>query len=254
MIKHNILGGLPKNQITTAIQECKARTLAKLKKRQAPTSKHRRLQGQIDPQRHYNPFEVVGCDIVYIGPDVSLEGNKYCSVFIDFATDLSSVYFRKTKDEFFEKCIKPYYYEVINPYFLDCIDSLDDKRCMLHYLQSDDDSCFTDKTVYIWLGDRGCKSRISALYHYTQNIRIEKLVHNIFDSATACMIESECPFFLKENALNYACDARNDNITSRHRSLSPTELYSEKKLTLREKYPFYHPAYYVLEDHNSIIY
>lgn len=243
MIKHNTLEGLPKNPIRTPIQECKACILAKLKRKRAPTSKHRRPMGQIDPQKHYNPFEVVGCDIVELGSTQSLGGNKYCSVFIDFGTDLSSVYFHRTKDEFFEKCLKPYYYDVINP--------SSGRMGILHYLQTDDDSCFTDKIVYEWLGDKGCKSRISAPYHHTQNIRVEKLVHTLFDSATACMIESECPSFLKENALNYACDARNDNITNRHKSLSPTELYTGNKPTLKGKYPFYHPAYFVLENHKK---
>lgn len=63
MIKHNTLEGLPINPIKTTIQECKACILSKLKRRKALTSKHRKTQGQIDPQRHYNPFEVVGCDI-----------------------------------------------------------------------------------------------------------------------------------------------------------------------------------------------
>jgi hypothetical protein len=37
------------------------------------------------------------------------------------------------------------------------------------------------------------------------------------------MIESSCPKFLWQSASDYASDSRNDGLTKRHESLSPTE-------------------------------
>ena len=244
MIKNKTLIGLPNTSIKIPISGCQACILARLKRKKSPTSQlHNRPQALLDQQKTYKPFEVVGCDIVDCGDVLSLQGNKYCTVFIDFGTDLTTVYFHKHKNDFLTECLQPYYNDVIN--------SSKDKMHILHYLQSDDDSVFNDKLVYDFLGTKGAKSRFSAPYHHIQNIRVEKAIHTLFDKATACMIDSACPYFLFESAVNYACDARNDNLTNRHPTLSPTEQYTNIKPTLKGKYPFFHPAYFILEHHKK---
>ena len=243
MIENNTLIGLPKTHIKLPLYECKSCILAKMKRKKIPNNKLNRPQSLLDNQRTYKPFEVVGCDIVDCGNILSLQGNKYCTVFIDFGTDLTSVYFHQTKDEFFTKCLKPYYYDVINP--------ANGRIDKLHYLQSDDDSIFNDSIVHDFLGERGCRSRKSAPHHHIQNIRVEKAIHTLFDSATACMIESGCPKYLFESAIDYAFDARNDNITNRNSSASPTQLYTGIKPSIEGKYPFFHPAYFILQHHKK---
>ena len=69
--------------------------------------------------------------------------------------------------------------------------------------------------------------------------------------STACMIESGCPKYLFESAIDYACDARNDNITNRNSSASPTQLYTGIKPSIEGKYPFFHPAYFILQHHKK---
>jgi hypothetical protein len=171
------------------------------------------------------------------------------SVFIDLHSDMTYLYYCKTMDEFLQKCLKPFFYEVINP--------TKHKVKLFHYLQTDDASLYTTPQVKKFLGDKGCAHRKSAPHHLIQNRRVEKAIEYIDVTATALMIESACPKFLWQTASDYASDSRNDGLTKRHESLSPTEQATKEKPTLKGRYPFYWPAYLkdtIILDRNNVIY
>ena len=241
MITNTSLLGLPKKPIRIFNVECKACILAKLKKLKRPTNMHNRPLPNIDPPKTYTLFEVIGCDIVDCGKDnLSINKNRYTTVFIDFYSDCTYVYFHNTIDEFLNKCLKPFYYDIINP--------ARSKVDSFYYLQSDDAPIYTTDEVKEFLGERGCLNRQSAPYHAEQNRRIEKAIEQLLLSSTSSMLHSACPPSLWEHAMEYACDARNDRLTSRHPSITPTELSTGIKPTLVGRYPFYWSAYFVLQD------
>jgi hypothetical protein len=113
---HSRIIGLPKKPIRIFNIECQACILAKLKKLKTPSDRHNRPQSELDPPKYYEPFQVVGYDIVDCGSEtISLQGNRYMSIFIDFHSDMTYLYYCKTMDEFLQKSIKPFFYKVINP-------------------------------------------------------------------------------------------------------------------------------------------
>ena len=240
MIMNKSLLGLPKKPIRIYNDECQPCILAKLKRRKVPSNKHNRPQSLIDPPKIYKPFEVVGCDIVDCGSDtLSLQGNRYATVFIDFYSDSTYIYYHKHIDDFLEEALKSFYFDIINPSKkkVDCF----------QFLQTDDSSTYTTKEVKQFLGEKGCLPRKSAPYHQAQNRRIEKAIERLLLTSTTLMIDSACPDFLWESALDYANDGRNDSLTNRHPSLTPSEQATHVKPTLVGRYPFFWPAYFILE-------
>ena len=92
---------------------------------------------------------------------------------------------------------------------------------------------------------------MSAPYHGIQNRAIERVIDAVINSATTCMLTAHTPRFMFESAIQYAMDARNDGLTNQYPSKSPSERLNKIKPTLKGKYPFFHPAYFVLENHNK---
>lgn len=244
MILQNTLIGLPKQPIKIDIPPCDPCLRVKTKKRKPPSTRHRRPQGILKEPKTYQPFEVVAIDTIDCCPKDSdarsIQGNRYCTFFLDRCTDFGSVYFHKKKNQFLNKCLTPYVNDLVTP-----------NNGKIKFLQSDDDPNYKTPNVRDYLAKFGSRRRISAPYHLIQNRAVERVIDTVMNSATICMLTAHTPRFMFESAIQYAMDARNEGLTNQHPSKSPSERLNNIKPTLKGKYPFFHPAYFVLEDHSK---
>jgi hypothetical protein len=242
MILQKTLTGIPQQPIKIDIPPCHPYLKVKTKKVKQPSIRHRRPQGILREPKTYKPFEVVAIDTYDCCPmnsDArSIQRNRYCTFFLERNSDFGSVYFHKKKNKFLNKCLIPYVNEVVTP-----------NDAKIAYLQSDDDPNYKTPTVKDYLARFGTRRRKSAPHHLIQNRAIERVIDTVINSATTCMLNANAPRFMFESAIVYAMDARNECLTNQHISKSPFERLNKVKPTLKGKYTFFHPAYFVLEDH-----
>ena len=113
MILNNAAIGLPSLEITGNYL-CVNCELAKSIAKPLPSliSTRRKL---LLPNSSYKKFEVVAFDIVDIGPVMSIQGNSYYVVLLDFNTNYSFVYFMKNKSDLLLFALTPYMYDIVNP-------------------------------------------------------------------------------------------------------------------------------------------
>lgn len=119
MIMQNALIELPQQPIKIDIPPCDPCLRVETTKRKQPSIRHRRPQGSLREPKTYPPFEVVAIDTVECCPKDSdtrsIQGNRYCTFFLDRCTDFGSVYFHKKRNQFLNKCLTPYVNETVTP-------------------------------------------------------------------------------------------------------------------------------------------
>ena len=230
MIQHKAAVGLPSLPILGSFL-CENCLISKARATPMPSAIARRKRLYL-PSSSYKKFEIVGFDIVDIGPVVSMQGNSYFVVLLDFSTNYSSVYFIKSRDDLLTLVLIPFISDLVTPL-----------NGQIIKFQCDDEIINKSASIREYLLNHGnIKMRFSSPYKLAQNGRVERRIGLISSIAATCMLDFHAPPSMCESAILYAVDCINVTLNNRNKSITPFEEMFNKKPVVNNKIPFYLPA------------
>ncbi len=174
----------------------------------------------------YKPFEKLGSDIAGAMNVVSLQGNKYLILYIDYKTNFIAPYFVERKSQLLDT-FKELYKEV------------KEKGHRIMILQSDSESVFKDEKVGEWCNEHAIQSQFSPAYFHEGNGKVERAIRTVVTTARTMMLANNAPANLWQYAIIYAAKIHNRIPRKSLGMKSPYEIIFSQKPDVSPFVPFY---------------
>lgn len=174
----------------------------------------------------YKVFEKVGADLVGKMKVMSMQGNKYMILYIDYHSSYIIPYFVTKKSELLDT-IKGLY------------DEVKERGQKIGILQSDSESVFKDGKVIDWCCENGIDSQYSPAYFHEANGKTERAIRTIITMARTMMLAADAPANLWEYAIIYAVRIYNRTPKPNLDMKTPHEIVFEQKPDISGYIPFF---------------
>lgn len=174
----------------------------------------------------YKVFEKMGADLVGKMKVMSLQGNKYLILFIDYKSNYIIPYFVPKKSDLLDT-IKELYNEV------------KERGQKISILQSDSESVFKDHKVVDWCNEHSIDSQYSPAYFHEANGKAERAIRSIITMARTMILASGAPINMWEYAISYAVRIHNRTPRRELGMKTPHELVFDQKPDISGYIPFY---------------
>lgn len=174
----------------------------------------------------YKPFEKMASDIVGKMNVISVQGNKYLILYIDYKTNFIIPYFVTRKSH------------LLNT-FKDLYKEVTDKGHKITILQSDSESVFKDTKVEEWCQRHNIESHFSPAYFHEGNGKIERAIRTIVTAARTMMLANNAPANMWQYAITYAVKIHNRIPRQSLDMRTPYEVIFSHKPDISSFIPFY---------------
>ncbi len=174
----------------------------------------------------YKLFEKMGADLVGKMKVMSMQGNKYMILYIDYHSSYIIPYF-VTKKSMLLDTIKGLH------------DEVKERGQKIGILQSDSESVFKDGKVIDWCCENGIDSQYSPAYFHEANGKTERAIRTIITMARTMMLATDAPANLWEYAIIYAVRIYNRTPKSSLNMKTPHEIVFGQKPDISGYIPFY---------------
>ncbi len=174
----------------------------------------------------YKPFEKIGSDIAGAMNVVSLQGNKYLILYIDYKTNFIAPYFVERKSQLLDT-------------FKELQKEVKEKGHRIMILQSDSESVFKDAKVGEWCDQHNIQSQYSPAYFHEGNGKVERAIRTVITTARTMMLANNAPANLWQYAIIYAAKIHNRIPRKSLGMKSPYEVVFSQKPDISPFVPFY---------------